>query len=246
MRRISEYIFSISVAILITHGSLKGQDTINFPLRVGAGIALHAPVSAISGLYPQGIEVNGFYDLNERISIAIDGGYSRFKNKNFNYLYKNSGFYMRAGIDYNLLNPILAGGRYFAGLSMRYGLSLFSHETPTIDYNNYWGSYGTSEANSFNSAHFLEVSPGVRAELFSNFFIGWSVNVRVLLWSGTGDHQRAIDVPGFGNGSKSFSTGINYYISIRIPYKSKRVIYLKPVRDVDDEQVTGTNGRGDD
>lgn len=222
-------------------GTLKGQDTINFPLRAGAGIALNGPVSALAGRYPRGMEFNGFFDMNERIALAADGGYSSFAYDNYNYSYGNKGIYLRAGADYNLLNPILAAGRYFAGLSLRYGLSMYNHNSSVIGYDNYWGSYETSADNSFHAAHFLEFSPGVRAELFKNFFIGWSVNTRILLWSGAGDHLRAIDIPGFGNGSKAFSSGFNYYISFRIPYRTKKVIYLKPVRDAEEETVTGSN-----
>lgn len=232
------------MALLLLPALLKGQDTVNVALRFGGGIALAMPVAAAAGVYPQGIEVNGYYDLNERITIAADGGVSRFLFENYNYKYENNGVYFRAGVDYNLLNPVLAAGRYFAGASLKYGLSFFSHQTPEIDYGSYWGEYSTTAPKSSHTGHFLEVSPGVRSELFSNLFIGWSVNVRVLLGTGAGDHLRAVDIPGFGNGSRAVSSGFNYYISYRIPYRNKRVIYTKPERDIEEESDNrGTTGR---
>lgn len=214
----------------------SGQDTIDFPLRLGVGAALYSPVSAFAGLYPRGVEINGFYDINERFTIAADGGFSSFIQENYNYRYENDGFYLRMGTDYNLLNPLLAQGRYYAGISVRYGLSIFSHKVPSIEYNNYWGNYLTSADRTFHAAHFLEASPGIRAEIFNNFFIGWAVNLRLLVFSGTGRDMRAVDIPGFGNGSKPVSGGFNYYISIRIPYRSKRVTYVKPVRDTEEDE----------
>lgn len=239
MRRISGYSFRITLYLCLVPLAVAGQDTIDFPLRLGVGAALYSPVSAMAGLYPRGIEINGFYDLNERFSIAVDGGFSSFRHENYNYLYENNGVYFRMGADYNLLNPLLAQGRYYAGISARYGISLFSHNVPSIEYQNYWGSYLTSGESSFHAAHFLEATPGLRAEIFSNFFIGWGVNLRMLVFSGTGKHMRAVDIPGFGNGSKPVSAGVNYYLSIRIPYRKKRVIYTKPVRE-SEEVETGT------
>jgi hypothetical protein len=237
MRRISGYSFKIALYLCIIPLGVNGQDTIDFPLRLGAGAALFSPVSAAAGLYPMGVEINGFYDLNERFSVAVDGGFSSFMHENYNYRYENDGFYFRMGTDYNLLNPLLARGSYYAGISLRYGLSLFSQKVPSLEYENYWGSYQTSDERSFHAAHFLEASPGIRAEIFNNFFIGWAVNIRMLVFSGTGKHMRAVDIPGFGNGSKPFSSGFNYYLSIRIPYRTKRVIYIKPVRETDDEEM---------
>lgn len=213
----------------------SGQDTISFPLRLGLGAALYSPVSALAGVYPRGFEINGIYDINERIAVAVDGGYSRFVHESYNYRYENNGLYMRMGIDYNLLNPVLAEGRYFAGGSVRYGLSGFTHTSPSIEYDSYWGTHTTSTESSFQMAHFLDVSPGIRAGLFKNVFIGWSVNMRVLLSSGAGKDLRAVEIPGFGNGSKRFSAGLNYYISVRIPYRTKTVIWIKPVREDPEE-----------
>jgi hypothetical protein len=231
MTKISGYSFSLVLFMILLPAVSSGQDTISFPLRFGLGAALYSPVSALAGIYPRGLELNGIYDIDERLSVALDGGYSRFVHDNYNYRYENNGLYMRLGVDYNLLNPVLAEGRYFAGGSLRYGLSGFTHTTPVMEYDSYWGNYTSSAVSSFQMAHFLDVSPGIRAELFKNVFIGWSVNMRVLIWSGAGKDLRAVEIPGFGNGSKKFSAGLNYYLSLRIPYRTKTVIWIKPVRE---------------
>jgi hypothetical protein len=242
MMRISGYSFSIAVSLLMIPVLSSGQDTVNFPLRFGIGAALYSPVAALADLYPRGVEINGYYDFNEKITFAAEGGYSRFTHNIYNYAYENSGAYLRAGIDYNLLNPVLAAGKYYTGVSLRYGFSLYNHTTPEMEYTGYWGVFNSSAPRETNTGHFLEISPGVRAELFKNVFIGWAVNIRLLLWSSTGDNLRAVDIPGFGNGSRAVSSGFNYYISIRIPYKTKQVIYTKPQRDAE-ETGTGTGNR---
>jgi hypothetical protein len=67
-------------------------------------------------------------------------------------------------------------------------------------------------------AHFLELTPGIRAELFRNLSIGWTIRLRVLVYSGSGSNFKSIGIPGYGNGSKSFSPGINYYMIWSIPW----------------------------
>lgn len=241
MKRTSGYSFRLGLALaLVPFLQAAGQDTIDFPLRFGAGAGLFSPVSSLAGKYPRGFEAGAFYDLSERISLAAEGGYSRFVHENYNYRYENNGIYFRLGADYNLLNPVQASGKYYAGIGARYGLALFSHSSPFIDFSNFWGAYSTSAGSTFHASHFIEFTPGVRAELFRNLFIGWGVNLRLLVFGGTGKDMRAVDIPGFGNGSKPLAAGINYYISYRIPYRQKRVIYIKPERDTgDDDTVEG-------
>ncbi len=69
----------------------------------------------------------------------------------------------------------------------------------------------------------VEFSPGFRAELFNNFSIGWSVSLRRLIYSGTVKDLKSIYIPGFGDGSKPGSFGINYFISVNIPYRKIKV-----------------------
>ncbi len=234
--RISGYFISIIIAQILFPSISSGQDTINFPLRFGAGVSAYLPVSSLSGYYPQGYEINGYYDINERFTISADGGFSKFQYEDYNYKFENSGVFFRAGFDYNLLNPVMAAGRYFAGGSVKYGFSVYDFNNPSIEYLSYWGNYETSAPELRKTAHFIEFSPTLTAELFKNVFVGWSVDIRVLLWSGAGEDLRPIDIPGFGNGSKTISLGMNYYLSIRIPYKTKKVIYVKKERQIDEEE----------
>ncbi len=52
-----------------------------------------------------------------------------------------------------------------------------------------------------NWGHFLEASPGVRAEVLNHFSIGWSVSLRMLLYTSTGKNLRPVYFPGYGDGS---------------------------------------------
>ena len=97
--------------------------------------------------------------------------------------------------------------------------------------------------NKTNWAHFIEVSPGVRAEIFNNISVGWTVSIRMLLYSGSDKDLKPINIPGFGNGEKLVSTGINYFITWNIPYKKRRVIIpVEKPEDPDDEESNIASG----
>jgi hypothetical protein len=129
------------------------------------------------------------------------------------------------------------------GTGLRYGISHFSSEVPIFAQDTYYGPIKSSIAPRTDWVHFIEFSPGVRAEVFKNFSIGWTVSLKMLLYSTTSKDLRPIYVPGFGNSGKLISTGMSYFISINIPYKKIRVITRKEEPEEPEETGnTGTSG----
>jgi hypothetical protein len=147
---------------------------------------------------------------------------------------------VRAGVDFNLLSPDKAMGKYWVGIGLRYGLSRFTSEYPTFYKENYWGVTSSSVAKKTDWGHFLEVAPGVRAEILGNISIGWTISLRLLLYTSTGKDFRPIYFPGFGNGGKTVAAGLNYFIVWNIPYKKINVIIKKEVPE--ETEDTGTSG----
>jgi hypothetical protein len=217
MRRISAY--SISIVFLLLTLYARAQDTVSFPLKIKIGADLVGPVSYFSDKNTMSLEGFLSIDIDTSKSYVLEAGYLNFKYEQYNYSYNSRGGFIKLGIDFNLLSPFVGQGKYYAGLGLRYGLGVFRAEVPGFEHENYWGTATGSIPASTHMAHFLEVSPGIRAELFRNLDIGWAVRLRLLVYSGTGKDVKAIYIPGFGNGSKSFSPGINYFLIWSIPYK---------------------------
>ncbi len=235
MRRISAY--SISILILATGLPLFGQDTLMIPLKIRAGVDLAGP-----GIYidnPNNLTVEGFvsYDRTEKMSFAFEAGYLKYKYSQYNYNYQANGIFLRPGVDFNLLKPAISGGKYWAGIGLRYGLSLYKVEYPSFETTNYWGTVTSSIPAKTSLGHFLEVAPGVRTELFRNFSIGWTIRLNLLISGGNGKDIKPVYIPGFGNGSKSVSAGVNYYIVWSIPYKIRQVITKKEIPQEEEEPV---------
>lgn len=147
-----------------------------------------------------------------------------YTGNSFDYL--STGYYGRMGIDRNFLKN-LDDNQYemvFGGI--RIGYANQDQSAPEIIIlPNYWGKeYFTSvEENNINTV-WLEFAGGVKAELFKNFFIGWSVRARLRLHQTHNPNMSPVYVPGFGNGLDKTSLGFTYSVFYRIP-----VMKYKPV-----------------
>jgi hypothetical protein len=221
MRKISAYI--ISVVLLLSSSVIHAQDTIPFVYKIKLGADIFGP-----GYYifdHNNLTVEGFIsvDIDTNKAVVFEAGYKDYKYSQYNYDYLGKGVFFRAGVDFNLLQPQVSRGQYYGGIGLRYGLSIYNNEVPFLDYDNYWGTATSSVAPATHAAHYVEVSPGIRTELFRNFSIGFTVRLRILIYSGSSPDLKPIDIPGYGNGTKRFSPGLNYYLIWSIPYKRSAV-----------------------
>ena len=198
-------------------------DTVTIPLKIKAGIELSGPVIYFTDKNILNAEGYLSVDLNEKLSLFLGAGYSDYKYSQYNYEFLNKGIFVKAGVDVNLLKPEIAMGRYWAGIGFRYGFSSFNSETPSFSHDNYWGTAQSSLTPRTGTGHYFEVSPGFRAELFRNLSIGWSVNLRKLIYPGIKKDIRPIYFPGYGDAEKSVSAGIHYFITWNIPFRKIRV-----------------------
>jgi hypothetical protein len=199
--------------------AVKAQDTIPVIYRINVGADIFGPAYYIFD--KNNLTIEGFVsvDIDTNKAVVLETGYHNYKYSQYNYDYLSKGIFFRAGVDFNLLKYNVSKGSYYAGIGLRYGLSVFNYEVPHLDYENYWGTTNSSVPPSTHTAHFLEVSPGMRTELFRNFSIGFCVRLRFLIYSGGSSNVKPIDIPGYGNGTKRFSPGLNYYLIVSIPYK---------------------------
>jgi hypothetical protein len=244
MRRTFVYFISLLLSSLSSLLNGNAQDTIQIPLKIKAGIEVSGPVIHYLDKNILNSEAFVGIDLNEKITAVLAGGYQNYSYTQFNYSYHTKGTFVRTGLDFNLLKPDKSKGKYWAGIGLRYGLSVFTSETPSFQQENYWGLTTSSIAQETRWAHFVEVSPGVRTEIFRNFTMGWTISLRMMVYNGAGKDIRSIYVPGFGNAANSVSAGIGYFFVWNIPYKKITVILKKEEpEELDDTGNTINQGQ---
>jgi hypothetical protein len=235
MRRISVYSISLVCILCGAIDQLNAQDTIIYPLKIKGGLEVSGPALYFSDKNILNGEGYISADLNEKYSLVFAGGYLNYKYSQYNYDYRNKGIFMRTGVDINILKPEKSLGKYWGGIGLRYGISRYNSEIPSFKKTNYWGTKTSMVGSRTYWSHFLEVSPGFRAEIFKNFSIGWAISLRMMLYSSTGNDLRPLYLPGFGNGTSKVSTGISYFMVLNIPYKKINVITKKEEIDESDD-----------
>jgi len=240
MRRIFVYFINLLLVFTFCPREAKSQDTIQFPLKIKAGIEVAGPLYYL-------IDKNNFilegyisFDMSEKIAPALNIGYSDYGYIQYNYNFRINGIFMRPGADFNLLAPQKTKGKYYMGLGVRYGLSIFNSEYPSFHQENYWGNTTSSIPAETALGHFVELSPGVRTQIFKHITIGWNISLRFLLSAGT--EIKPVYMPGFGDATKTFSPGLGYFISWNIQYKTKKVI-LKKEEPEEEEEPANTGSQ---
>jgi len=231
MLRISAYTISLVLFLNCSLIKVNAQDTIPIPLKIKIGLEASGPVIYYTNRNVNSQEGYISLDIDEKRSLILAAGHLNYKYSQFNYTFLNTGSFIRLGMDFNLLKPDKSLGKYWAGIGLRYGISRFNYQVPTYQKTDYWGTTISSIAPKVNWGHFVEIAPGVRTEIFNHLSIGWSVSLRMLLYTGTGKNLRPVYFPGFGDGTKTITTGMNYFIVWNIPYKKIKVILKKEVKE---------------
>lgn len=245
MKRISVYFTSLLFLAFMHEKPLSAQDTIDMPLKIRIGLEASGPAIWFAEKQTLNSEAYVAVDLNERRSVLFGAGYLDYKYSQYNYDFRNNGFFVRTGMDFNLLKPEKSRGIYWAGIGLHYGIARFTSSIPVFQKENYWGTVTSSIGKNTNWGHYLEATPGVRGEIFKNFSLGWTISMRMLLYSGTSKDLRSIYFPGFGNGGKRFSSGISYFLVWNIPYKRIRVITKPPEPEEPEEDLTKPLNQGE-
>jgi hypothetical protein len=243
MRRIYAYFISLQLLFSVSVSGLFAQDTIPVALRLRLGLEVSGPVKYL--INPDILNTEGFIavDLNEKITASLAAGYLKYHYSQYNYEYNVDGIFFRAGADFNILKINKTKGKYYGGIGLKYGLSQYTYEVPSFYSENYWGKAESSIPSLSGWGHFLEFAPGVRADLFRNVSIGWTINIRMLLYNTSPDDIKPIYLPGFGDTSKIFSANMSYFISFSIPYKRITVITKKEVVEEPPEPETKQSNR---
>lgn len=224
-----KYIFSL-LAVFISLNSFS-QDTtkVVYPQRYGlrVGVDLHRLSKSFYDDDYKGLEIVGDYRLSRKFYVAGELGNENKTVDDDRFNFTTKGTYFKVGFDYNAYeNWLDMENMLYAG--MRVGVSSFSqtlnHYT-IYDPTNYYGENTINSGEKFNglNASWIEVIGGVKAELFSNLYLGFSVRLNYLISEKEPNNFANLYIPGFNRTYEGkFGAGFNYTLSYFIPiYKKK-------------------------
>ncbi|KIQ22083.1 hypothetical protein RT99_07740 [Flavobacterium sp. MEB061] len=202
--------------------------TNRYGLRVGVDL-----YKLTRGLYDKdykGIEIVGDFRLTKKYYIAAELGFEDKTTDDDRLNSTATGTYIKGGFDYNLYQNWLDMENIIS-IGLRGGFSTFSQQLNSYkiyNANPYWGEEPAIAAGQkFDglTAGWLEVTAGLKAKVFNNVFVGFSVQLKLLVANKTPDGFDNLYIPGFNRTyDGNFGIGFNYTVSYFIPLYKKKVI----------------------
>jgi hypothetical protein len=177
-----------------------------------------------------GVDLTADFRWNKKYYLAAELGNENKTTEDDRLTSNSKGSYLKAGFDYNMYQNWLDMENIIS-VGLRYGFSSFSEELYSYKIYNahpYWGELPALPTNQkFNglNASWIEVVTGMKAKMFNNVFVGFSVQLKTLVTNHKPNGFDNLYIPGFNrtyNGS--FGIGFNYSVSYFIPLYKKKVI----------------------
>ena len=234
MKYMLKFIFSLSLVCVSLLGNAQTKDStkVLYPERYGLrlGVDLHKIARTFYEKDYRGLEVVGDYRLTKKFFIAGEIGNEDKTIDDDRLNFTTKGTYFKVGFDYNSFeNWLDMENMIYVG--MRYGVSSFSHTLNTYkiyDPTNYYGETIITSGAKFDNlnASWVEVIGGIKAELFNNLYLGFSVRLNYLVSNKKPADFDNLFIPGYNRTyDGKFGAGFNYTLSYFIPiYKKKKEI----------------------
>jgi len=238
---ISKCIFSIG--LILVSISIRAQETKkdSIPLKterygVRVGIDLFKFGKSFFDENYKGLELVGDYRLTKNYYLAGELGNENKTTQDDRLNFTTKGSYFKVGFDYNVYeNWLDMENLIYIGL--RVGASTHSQEINTYKVYNpnpYFGEAPevvSGEKFDGLSAQWGEFLIGVKAELFSNLYAGFSFRLNYLINTKEPDGFENLYIPGFNRTyDGTFGVGFNYTVSYFIPIYKKKIEPKKEVK----------------
>jgi hypothetical protein len=133
----------------------------------------------------------------------IEGGFMNAYADREQFSYEANGFFLRTGMDYNLLFREGLNKDDLLLVGARYSFSSLNHEANDYFISDpYWGDYtGSLDPTSFQ-LHWLEMHAGVRTEIFPKLYLGWSIKLRLKIYENSDSFLNPYYIAGYGHGKR--------------------------------------------
>ena len=250
MKHILKYTFSLlfvlsslvsQAQVTKTQDTLKANDTIppkvqRFGLRVG--VDLFKLTRSFYEKDYRGLELVGDYRLTKKHYIAAEIGNEDKTVDDTRLNFTTKGTYIKAGFDYNAYENWL-GMENMIYVGVRYGVSSFTQTLNSYRLYNPTSNFPeeavVKPGTKFSglSAQWVEMVAGVKAEIFNNVYIGFSLQLKRIVSNKQPDNFENLYIPGFNKTySGNIGVGFNYTVSYFIPLYKTTVKAKKKVKEI--------------
>jgi hypothetical protein len=183
------------------------------------GVNLAGPINKLFDDGRSGISFLSRMSLKSPYSLLAEVGYENVLFENSKYSYSSNGTFFKAGVEYDVFAGKAMGSNDNLLFGLHYGYAIQEQEASsfTIE-NSYWGDYHGDLGVYTVNTHWLELSGGPRMELFKNFYMGWTLQLKLAVYRDNPDILSPYLIPGFGNGDNRINLGFSYSVEYLIPW----------------------------
>ncbi len=199
----------------------KPKEHLPHQLRIGFDIS--QPIINAFTTIRTGYELQADYYLKNDIYGAIELGWGSSKYEFEDLSYKSSNSFFRIGIDKSLLKRVNDKDWDYAFVGLRYGMSFINRgEGAYMTNDSLWGvTRGVVEAKKY-SGYWIEITGGLKVELFTGFYAGWNVRGKFLMNQAAFRTLPPVYVAGYGKGDKNSVFDFNFYFSYALRWDRKK------------------------
>lgn len=224
MKRIFKYTGSLLCIILaISAASAQENQWLPSGLRIGTDIGLAG--ASLINKDKSLLEINADLDVYKFL-ITADYGLGSWEFDNTNFSYKNTGHYMKFGIDYNFIfdDP----DRHIMHIGLRYAFSNYKENFSYDVIDPIFGNYSEDISSIDLHSGWAEAVLGIKIRIWKELYMGWIGRMKFAKGtSSSGSSFSNYWIPGFGKGKNDSAWGFGYQVSYRIPFRDKPIIQRK-------------------
>ncbi|MBS1772236.1 MAG: hypothetical protein JST82_05205 [Bacteroidetes bacterium] len=237
----SKYFTSI-LFLLLSIGAFAQDDEDDMPsnkpvssdstsqLRLGFDISRPVFNALIPEKKSYEIELD-FYGKKE-IYYVLEGGWGSGKLDSTYLRYSNSNTFFKAGINKGILQRLFPGDWDMAFIGLRYGIGFINRSDASyLIVDSTWGNSSGIIPGKNLTAHWFELTGGVRVELFKGLFAGWNIRGKFILNGKQLKELPPYYIAGYGKGDKASIFDFNFYLDYAIRWKRKHVKTIAPKED---------------
>jgi hypothetical protein len=163
------------------------------------------------------------YYVKGAIYAVAETGFGRSNIDYPDLKYTTTNIFFRGGIDKSLFprkKPQDWGMGFFG---LRYGVGFIQRNEASYSTNDGLGTIiiGTIPSASF-SAHWMELTGGMKLELFHGFFAGWTVRAKFLLNQKSFGDLKPAYIAGYGAGEKATAFDYNFFLSYALRWSAQK------------------------
>ena len=196
---------------------------------VRVGVDLYKLTRALYDKNYKGIELVGDYRLTKKYFLAAELGNENKTTDDDRVNFTTKGSYIKGGFDYNAYQNWLDMENIIS-IGLRYGFSTFNQQLNSYriyNSNPYFGETPIiASGKKFDglSASWIEVVAGVKAKVFDNVFMGFSLRLNRLVTNKQPENFSNLYIPGFNRTyDGDFGVGFNYTVTYFVPIYKKKV-----------------------